>query len=152
MSARRRLQLLARYLWAAPASIGGLLLAVPACLLGAKLRAHDGVLEVTGGLAGRIAAGTPGARRFVALTLGHVLFGRSRDILAGLRAHEHEHVRQYERWGPLFIPLYIASGVEQWVRGRSFYWHNAFERAARAAEQVTPSSPGPSSFLRRESP
>ena len=27
------------------------------------------------------------------------------------RAHERVHVRQYEHWGPLFIPAYLGAAV-----------------------------------------
>jgi hypothetical protein len=40
------------------------------------------------------------------------------------------HVRQYERWGVLFFPLYAASSLWQLARGRDPYRDNRFEREA----------------------
>ena len=44
-----------------------------------------------------------------ALTLGHVVLGVSQAALDDTRAHERVHVAQYERWGPLFLPAYLAA-------------------------------------------
>jgi hypothetical protein len=41
------------------------------------------------------------------------------------------HVRQYERWGPLFVPAYLVSSLVLWLRGRDPYWDNPFEVEAR---------------------
>ena len=46
------------------------------------------------------------------------------------RAHERVHVRQYEKWGPLFPLLYVASSVAALVRGREAHGGNVFERQA----------------------
>lgn len=128
-----------RYLWAAPATVAGLVVAAVPCALGARVRVADGVLEVAGGrLAGRASARWGG---FVAITFGHVVIGQSHAVLADLRAHEHEHVRQYERWGALFFAVYLGSSAVQWVKGRDPYRDNRFERQARAAELVARSSP-----------
>ncbi len=88
-------------------------------------------MEVAGG---RMASRTASAHfllRFVAITFGHVVLGLDHSVLREHRAHEHAHVRQYERWGILFFPLYLGSSVAQIARGRHPYWHNAFERHAR---------------------
>lgn len=122
-----------RYLWAAPASMVGLVPAALACAAGASARVVDGVLEVAGGPLARWVGAAPGRGGFVAITFGHVVIGQSHELLAGLRAHEHEHVRQYERWGVLFFAAYLGSSAVQWLCGRSPYWHNCFECQARAA-------------------
>jgi len=75
----------------------------------------------------------PASLRFVAITFGHVVLGLSHRVLGEHRVHEHAHVRQYERWGVLFFPLYLGSCGAQLIRGRHPYWHNAFERQARVA-------------------
>ncbi len=57
------------------------------------------------------------------------------------RAHEHAHVRQCERWGVLFPLAYVVAGLYAAFRARRFtayYWDNAFEREARAAEDYLP--------------
>ena len=129
---RRRIAWL-RYLWAAPASLVGLVAAALACAAGASARVVDGVLEVAGGRVARWVGAAPGRGGFVAITFGHVVIGQTHELLAGLRAHEHEHVRQYERWGALFFAAYLGSSTVQWLCGRSPYWHNRFECQARAA-------------------
>ena len=127
---------LLRYMWAAPATAAGLVAAGVACALGATARVVDGVLEVAGGrLCSRVGS-APASFAFVAITLGHVVIGQDHAVLDGLRAHEHEHVRQYERWGVLFFVAYLGSSALQLLRGRSPYWHNRFERQARAAQHA----------------
>ena len=108
----------------------GLALGGLAATLGARWRWTDGALEVAGGRAGRWLA----HRRvpFAALTLGHVVLAVDARSLAALRAHEREHVRQYERWGALFVPAYLASSAWQWWRGGHAYLDNRFEREAYA--------------------
>ena len=65
--------------------------------------------------------------RAAAMTLGHVIIGRDEWCLDSSREHELVHVRQYERWGPLFIPAYLSSSLYLWLRGRDAYFDNPFE-------------------------
>jgi hypothetical protein len=116
-----------RYLWAAPASLVGALVALAAWCAGAQVTTLRGVVEVAGGRLGALAARTP----FVAITLGHVVLACDDASLARCRAHERVHVRQYERFGIAFFALYAASSAWQWLRGRDPYRDNAFEREAR---------------------
>jgi hypothetical protein len=127
------LRRLLKYVWASPATALGLVLAAIACATGATVTAIDGVLEVSGGQIGRAVSLLPQSLRFSAITFGHVIIGVSPAILAGCRGHEHVHVRQYERWGILFFPLYLSSSAWQILRGRSPYWDNHFEREAHRA-------------------
>jgi hypothetical protein len=127
-------RVLMRWLWAAPATAIGLALAGIACLLGATARVEQGVIEVAGGRLASSLRFLPCSMRILAITFGHVVLGVSHSDLAQARAHEHAHVRQYERWGVLFFPLYLGSSGVQLVRGRNSYRDNAFERqACRAA-------------------
>jgi hypothetical protein len=48
------------------------------------------------------------------------------------RSHELVHVRQYERWGVLFIPAYLLCSLVLWLTGRDPYRDNPFEREAYA--------------------
>ena len=64
------------------------------------------------------------------MTLGHVIIGVAGPTLESIRLHEWVHVRQYERWGPLFIPAYLISSALLWVAGRNPYWENPFEKEA----------------------
>lgn len=122
------------YLWAAPNSLAGLLLAAIACGAGASVRHVDGTLEVADGRIMRWFARPQRAFPFCAITFGHVILGLDHALLARVRAHEQVHVRQYERWGPLFIPLYLASSLLEAVRGRDPYLANQFEQEARRAD------------------
>jgi translocator protein len=116
----------ARYTWAAPCTLFGLLLAGWVGLAGGRVGVTAGVIEAA--LPGRPAW----TGRFGAITFGHVVLAASPSALARLRRHEHAHVRQYERWGLLFLPAYALSSAAQWLRGRDPHWHNRFEVQARA--------------------
>ena len=65
-----------------------------------------------------------------AQTLGHFVLARG-PVPADVLAHECEHIRQWSRFGPLYLPLYFGSSAFAWLRGRRPYWDNAFEAAAR---------------------
>jgi hypothetical protein len=128
-----RLLQLARYAWAAPCTIVGLLPAVLGLLLGGAARIRSGAIEVAFFRDEREAR-IP----FGAITLGHVILGRSQPVLEELRPHEQEHVKQYERWGLLFFLAYPASSLYQLLRGRDPYWFNHFEVQCR--ERCAPSA------------
>ena len=132
---------LARYLWAAPCTALGLLLTAPAFLLGAIVRVVDGVIEIAPS-ASRAAPRLARLLPFNAITFGHVVFGTSGAELDRLRAHEHAHVRQYERWGIIFLLAYPASSLWQWARGRRAYADNWFEVQARAVAGEEPTAGG----------
>ena len=99
-------------------------------LLGARARRIAGVLEVGGGLVGTLLGPRRIALPWRAMTLGHVILGIDEAALDQSRAHEHVHVRQYEQWGPLFLPAYAASSLWQLACGRRCYRDNWFERQA----------------------
>ena len=65
-----------------------------------------------------------------AITFGHVVLARDRETLRLTRAHERVHVRQYERWGPAFIPAYLFAAVWGLLTGSGAYAGNVFEREA----------------------
>lgn len=121
-------------LWAAPTTLIGL---VPGLLLlmllprGARMRVVAGVIEIA-------ALPRPPRRPwpFEAITFGHVIIGSHPRALERLRAHERVHVRQCERWGPLFLPAYLLAGAWQWLRGRRAYRDNPFEVEARRGERA----------------
>jgi hypothetical protein len=121
-----------RYLWAGPTTVVGLVVAV-ALLRRGRAAVVDGVIEAHSPLLGRaLASFTPLAGGAAAITLGHVVIGRDAHALEMTRAHERVHVRQYELWGPLFVPAYLLAGLYELLRGRDPYLDNVFERAARA--------------------
>lgn len=123
-----------RYAWVAPASLLGLALALPALLAGARPRMVAGAVEIGGGRLGAWVSCLPRGMRFGAMTLGHVILGVDGGTLERARDHEHVHVRQYERWGLLFFPLYLGSSLWQWARGGDPYRDNRFEREAFARD------------------
>ncbi len=119
---------LLRYLWAAPNSLLGLLF-VPLALAGGQVRRCRGTLEASGG--GLKWLLRPFAE---AITLGHVILARNPRSLDRWRAHERRHVRQYEAWGPLFIPVYLLSSLWCLIRGRHPYRDNLLECQACLAK------------------
>jgi hypothetical protein len=52
------------------------------------------------------------------------------------RRHELVHVAQYERWGPLFVPAYLACSAWMWLIGRDPYLDNPFEEEAYGLEDL----------------
>ncbi len=121
-----------RYLWAMPWSLVGLMTALVAILLGATARIGEGTLEVCGGRLGEWVTRLPFSLQLYAITFGHVIFGVDQASLSSCRSHERIHVRQYERWGILFVPLYCGSSILQLLRGRDPYRENHFEREAHS--------------------
>ena len=119
-----------RYPWPAGYSAIGLVFAWPAVACGGWWRVRAGALECGGGRLAALAARLPRPYAFRAITLGHVILGLDGPTLDAVRRHEQVHVRQYERWGPLFGPAYLASSLLQWLRGRRPYMDNHFERQA----------------------
>ena len=114
-----------RVIWASPTSVLGLVV-IAAGAWRARLRVVDGVLEAHGPvLAWLLSRGTPD--RASALTLGHVVIGCDAAALDATRAHERVHVRQCERWGPIFVPAYLIASIVALLRGRHFYFGNTFE-------------------------
>jgi hypothetical protein len=123
---------LLRYLWVSPASLVGVLVGLFAIASGARARVVDGAIEVAGGHVRSFIMRLPEGLRFGAITLGHVIVGLDPAVLEHARAHEHIHVRQYEKWGLFFFPLYLGSSLLQLARGRDPYRDNCFEAEAFA--------------------
>ncbi|RZI83044.1 MAG: hypothetical protein EOP38_13965 [Rubrivivax sp.] len=126
------------YAWALPTSLIGMAFGLAFMLVGGQARVVQGALEVHGGVLGRLLARSPPAIRFSAITLGHVIIGISDQELDHVRRHEHVHVRQCERWGPLFLPAYLLSSAWQMLCGRRAYRDNAFEKQAYDQERDAP--------------
>jgi hypothetical protein len=119
-----------RYVWASPATLLGLVFVATAAGNGRVTIVH-GVIEAHGLI-------LRWALRYLtlvcggvsAMTFGHVVLGRDQEALDHTRAHERVHVRQYERWGPVFIPAYVLASLWAAVRGGHAYFDNPFEREA----------------------
>lgn len=122
-----------RYLWASPATAIGLVMALAAVATGGSSAVHGGVVEAHGGAATWFLTRVAGLwlrGGAAAMTLGHVVIGRDAEALQFTRSHERVHVRQYERWGPLFLPAYAASSAVAWITRRDPYLDNRFEAEA----------------------
>jgi hypothetical protein len=130
-------------MFALPVSLFALPL-LPLAVYRANWALRDGVLEVTSPALARFLGGwwfraLSGGGGFAAATIGHVIIARDACCMDACRAHEHTHVRQCERWGPLFPLAYVGAGLWTAVKMRrwSAYYHdNPFEIEARAAEVV----------------
>jgi hypothetical protein len=130
-----------RYLWASPASVLGMLIALVALGSGGALRRVDGVLEAAGGWPAQVLKkGFPLSGAVAAITFGHVVVGVSHAALAATRAHERAHVRQFERWGVLLLVLYPLASLLAWAEGGHPYRDNLFERQAREAARASRAS------------
>lgn len=124
------------YVWASPNSLLGLIGGTAMLGLGGRVRWEGGCAEFSGGLIGSFLRSPAVACPYHAITLGHVILGTDEGALDCAREHEQVHVRQYERWGPLFLPAYVASSAWQLLRGRRCYRDNYFEREAFAASSA----------------
>ena len=120
------------WFWASPASIVGLIAGAVGLCTGGKVRRIGPTLEFWGGaVTGLMQSRLIHAR---GMTLGHVILGVSETALESVRPHEWVHVRQYERWGPLFLPAYLLCSAVLWLCGRNPYWENPFEVEAYEAD------------------
>ncbi|MGH2808090.1 MAG: hypothetical protein ACRDKT_12545 [Actinomycetota bacterium] len=106
-----------RILWASPWSLVGLLLSMSF----RRRYVSRGVI---------VAEGASWPRRlgwrYRAITFGHVVLCVD-ELDPATFDHELVHVRQYERWGPIFIPLYLLESVRALLRRRHPYRDNRFE-------------------------
>ena len=117
------------YLWASPNTLLGIAVGL---LLGGRFRWVDGVVEIHGrGVAWLLARMVVPA---AAMTVGHVVLGRTPELLQDTRKHERVHVRQYERWGLFFLPAYLGISAWLYLRRRDGYRENPFEIEAYAVD------------------
>lgn len=115
--------------WALPCSLVGLAGGLVLLAGGGSVRRVGAALEFAAP-SGRFWRGLAARLPFAAITLGHVILGTSPCELARLRAHEQVHVRQYERWGPLFFIAYPLASLWAWACGGCPYRDNRFEAEA----------------------
>jgi len=120
----------AAYLWAGPNTALGVVLG---WMLGGSFCIECGVIQIHGP---RVA---DALNRLwlpaMAITLGHCVLGQTEAALTITRIHERVHVRQYERWGPFFIPAYLIAWAVLGCLGRDGYRENPFEvEAYRSGE------------------
>ena len=132
--ARWLLHLLA-VVWASPWTLVGLVAGLAAVASGGGMRRAGRVLEFHGGLLVWVLRWVPIAGGAAAMTLGHCVIARTAADLDRSRDHELVHVAQYERWGPLFVPAYLAASAWLWLRGCDPYLDNPFEEEAYDRER-----------------
>jgi hypothetical protein len=129
---------LSRYIWASPNSLIGLLFLPIVVLNKGGIQIVEGVLELHGSFIScvlRHCVPLPGGA--LAITFGHVVLGRDQESLSSTREHERVHVRQYELWGPAFIPAYLIASMWGLVTRTGVYYGNVFEREALRSERAT---------------
>jgi hypothetical protein len=126
----RAVWLLGKRIWALPWTLCGLGVGLVALASGGHVRCYRGTLGFSGGGARTFLRFFPFVRGASAMALGHVVLGQSEEDLELSYEHELVHVRQYECWGPAFVPAYLAASVWQRLKGRHPYWDNPFEREA----------------------
>jgi uncharacterized protein (DUF2062 family) len=124
-----------RYFWAAPNTVIGLLFVPIVVLTKGGLQIVDGVMELHCSLiAVMLTYCVPLPGGACAITFGHVVLGRDEQSLAQTRQHERVHVRQYELWGPAFIPAYVLAALWGLITRSGIYHGNFFERQAMQRE------------------
>jgi hypothetical protein len=128
------------FVWASPGTLLGLFAGLLGLASGGRVERIGRTLEFHGGFVAWFLR--HGARGAGAMTLGHVILGQTAEFLDFAREHELVHVRQYERWGPFFLPAYSLCAVWLWLRGRHGYWDNPFEREAYDFCDDGPQRPG----------
>jgi hypothetical protein len=114
-------------LWAGPWTLVGVLAGLVAMATGGGAQRVGRVWEFHGGWLYWLLRRVPIAGGASAMTLGQSVIARTLYDLERSREHELVHVAQYERWGPLFVPAYLACSAWLWLRGLDAYWDNPFE-------------------------
>lgn len=105
----------------------GILLGLLGLLSGGGVRRVGPVLEFYGGFVRWFLQHIPLVKNASAVTFGHTVLGLNPEVLVYVRQHEWVHVRQYERWGPFFVPAYVFFWCLRWWQGKHPYFDNPFE-------------------------
>lgn len=117
-------------LWAGPWTLFGLAIGLVGLATGGHAQRSGRVLEFWGGFCDTFLRVFPLVAKASAVTFGHTVLARDLDAIERSREHERVHVRQYERWGPLFVPAYLFCSARLVLTGGSPYYDNPFEREA----------------------
>ena len=123
-------------IWTFPNTLLGLAIGYLGVFSGGKVQRVDGCWEFHGGIVTRLLRFAPTGSGAMAMTLGHTILGQTQAALDIARAHEHVHVRQYEKFGPFFIPAYFAASFYAWVNRKDAYRDNIFEVEAFDKEPI----------------
>jgi hypothetical protein len=125
---KHNLRIIFFYLWAAPWTLLGVFVGMLGVLSGGRMQKSGAVFEFYGGFVAWLLAHSP--QNPMAMTLGHVVLGTTQATLDISREHERVHVRQYEHWGPFFVPAYLLCSLLCYLAGKDYYRDNPFEREA----------------------
>jgi hypothetical protein len=131
----RRLLVILLILWALPWTLFGLGNGLLGLATGGRVQRRGRVLEFWGGWVAVYLRVFPLVSGASAVTFGHTVLGRDESCLEASRPHERVHVRQYERWGPFFVPAYLLSWAYLWLARKNPYYDNPFEREAFREER-----------------
>jgi len=126
----RSLLRIAGVFWASPYTLVGLLIGIVGLCTGGRAQIRGRAIEFYGGAVQWLLKRLPSGQSVLAMTLGHSILGQTATSLDICRDHELVHVRQYERWGPLFGPAYLLCGLITRIRGKNVWRDNPFERQA----------------------
>jgi hypothetical protein len=136
-------------LWASPNTALGLAFGGVAVMLGARARVGRNAVEFLDhpfvAFAGKSAVTLGNTIHYApGRDAAHVVARYDRAGQVGLGDHEEAHTRQYELWGPFFLPAYVvAEWLPRWdgrPRANPFE-HAADDRAARAPASEVRSEP-----------
>lgn len=119
------LRLILLWLWSLPTTLVGFLW----CLVcqPVKVRWRNGVVEMQVKWLPMHAAGeTMGRLVLYTVVLDGTVYNK-------IQPHEMHHVKQNEKWGPLFGPAYGVACLVAMAEGKDFYFDNYFEVEARRA-------------------
>ena len=123
-------------IWTLPNTCLGLTIGLIGMIFGSKCQFRRGCFEFHSGPVQKLLAKMPTGSGAIAMTLGHTILGQTSPALDLARDHEHVHVRQYERWGPLFVPAYFLSSAYLWLTNKDPYRDNPFEVEAYAEATI----------------
>jgi hypothetical protein len=132
---------LLKILWTSPNSLLGLSIGIFGLCFGGRAQFRRGCVEFYGGLVTRMLNSSMFGGGAAAMTLGHTILGQSRGW-----EHELVHVRQYERWGPFFLPAYLGWSAVLWIQKKDYYFDNPFEIEAYSIADPRRNSPHDSSI------
>ena len=122
------------YLWVSPCTLLGLcVLAIPKHG-DRQVKFHRGTIGIFGPGIERILSMVPIEDGAAAMTIGHTILARDERAWLTTFRHEFVHVRQYQWFGPFFVPAYFLESLWQWFLGRHPYVDNRFEVQARKYE------------------
>jgi hypothetical protein len=130
------LLLILRAAWALPWTLFGAVFGLIGVATGGGVQRVGRVWEFYGGWLDVVLRYVPIAGGAAAMTLGQCVLARTQGDLEFSRRHELVHVAQYERWGPLFVPAYLACSAWMWLRGYDAYLDNPFEEEAYRSESL----------------